>query len=48
VQAVWSRPIPEIASLEVLVRGGGYTDHPFRVGPALLGWLAIGWDVGPV
>lgn len=48
VQAVWARPIPEIASLELLVRGGGYADHPFRVGPALLGWLAIGWDAGPV
>lgn len=48
VQAVWARPIPEIASLELLVRGGGYTDHPVRVGPALLGWVAIGWDLGPV
>lgn len=48
VQASWSRPIPEIASLELLVRGGGYTDHPVRVGPALLAWIAIGWDLGPI
>jgi hypothetical protein len=44
----WDRPIPEIAVLEVFVRGGGYTHHAYRVGPALLGYVQITWDAGPI
>jgi hypothetical protein len=43
----WHHVTPEIASLAVFVRGGGYTSHLYRTGEAtvLLG-LAIDFDLG--
>jgi hypothetical protein len=45
----WSHPIPEIAWMEIGVRGGAYTSHPIRTGElTLAAWVMAEWDLGAI